>query len=229
MGLKLIMKSVALFFIYSVNVYAFGIFNDEKQLSWESLVIPTKTVDNPFENMSYENINTLREYSGLKDVLNKSNVKLDSESQQFIKDKLSSLESQLEKQGLDANELYRVRSEITEMNRRNIYSPNPQVIDKNWIIGGYLVPIDMDGMKVTRFFLVPIAGQCIHTPAPAANQIILVTYDDGIAMNSLEDPLWISGKLETELNTDNATYYDGINKVESLYQMDAENVEYMAK
>ena len=42
--------------------------------------------------------------------------------------------------------------------------------EKRVQIGGYAVPIDYDGTKITVFLLVPYAGACIHVPPPPANQ-----------------------------------------------------------
>jgi uncharacterized protein len=46
-------------------------------------------------------------------------------------------------------------------------------------IQGFMVPFDDDVEEVTEFLLVPQAGMCIHTPAPPANQIIMVEVGTG--------------------------------------------------
>ena len=66
-------------------------------------------------------------------------------------------------------------------------------------IGGYPVPIESnaDGLY-TQFFLVPYAGACIHVPPPPPNQIILVDYPVGVAINDIYQPLWVQGQLQVE-------------------------------
>jgi hypothetical protein len=49
-------------------------------------------------------------------------------------------------------------------------------------IGGYVVPLAFDGVKVVMFLLVPYAGACIHVPPPPANQIIYVIAKEGIEL-----------------------------------------------
>ena len=67
-------------------------------------------------------------------------------------------------------------------------------------IPGFIVPLEFNqDQSVTQFFLVPFFGACIHQPPPPPNQIIFVNYPQGLALNSLYDPFWISGLLRTSL------------------------------
>ena len=64
---------------------------------------------------------------------------------------------------------------------------------------GYIVPLDVtDDGKVTEFLLVPYFGACIHVPPPPSNQIVLVKYPKGVAMDALYEPFWIQGPLSVE-------------------------------
>ncbi len=65
---------------------------------------------------------------------------------------------------------------------------------------GFIVPLEFDGNQViTRFFLVPFFGACIHVPPPPPNQIILVDAPQGFVLDALYDPFWISGVVSTSL------------------------------
>lgn len=67
-------------------------------------------------------------------------------------------------------------------------------------IPGFAVPLEYnDQQAVTQFFLVPYFGACIHVPPPPPNQIILVNYPQGMALKSIQDPLWVSGVLKTSV------------------------------
>ncbi|GAA0814841.1 hypothetical protein GCM10009111_12330 [Colwellia asteriadis] len=71
---------------------------------------------------------------------------------------------------------------------------------ENIRIPGFVVPLEINKAQViTRFFLVPFFGACIHAPPPAPNQIIYVESEQGIIMESLYDAVWVSGKLATTL------------------------------
>jgi hypothetical protein len=65
---------------------------------------------------------------------------------------------------------------------------------------GFIVPLEFgENQVVTRFFLVPYFGACIHVPPPPPNQIIDSIYPNGLALKNLYDPFWISGVLSTEI------------------------------
>lgn len=67
-------------------------------------------------------------------------------------------------------------------------------------IPGFVVPIEFDDdLTITRFFLVPYFGACIHLPPPPPNQMVLVDYPKGISMENLYTPLWVSGELGAEV------------------------------
>lgn len=66
-------------------------------------------------------------------------------------------------------------------------------------IGGYPVPLESDSQgRSTLFFLVPYPGACIHVPPPPPNQILLVRYTKGIALDDIYAPLWVEGVLKIE-------------------------------
>lgn len=67
-------------------------------------------------------------------------------------------------------------------------------------IPGFIVPLEFnDDQTTTQFFLVPYFGACLHMPPPPPNQIIFVEYPDGIQLESLTEPFWISGVLSNAL------------------------------
>lgn len=71
---------------------------------------------------------------------------------------------------------------------------------KNVRIPGFVVPLEFDDdLTITQFFLVPYFGACIHLPAPAPNQTVLVNYPQGMEMAALYTPFWISGEMQTEI------------------------------
>ena len=85
-------------------------------------------------------------------------------------------------------------------------------------IPGFIVPLDVgkDGL-VTDFFLVPYFGACIPVPPPPPNQIVHVRISKGIALDSIYEAYWITGRMKV------------VNKSTRLgasaYQLAASNVE----
>lgn len=74
-------------------------------------------------------------------------------------------------------------------------------------IAGFIVPLEFDGEQtITQFFFVPYFGACIHLPPPPPNQLIYVSYPQGLKLDALYDPFWITGVLKTSLvENDTAT------------------------
>ncbi|MBY4676275.1 DUF3299 domain-containing protein [Marinobacterium arenosum] len=68
-------------------------------------------------------------------------------------------------------------------------------------IPGFVVPLEGDGQTVSRFFLVPYFGACIHVPPPPSNQIVHVHYEPGTQVKNLYDAIWVTGKLTIETTT----------------------------
>jgi hypothetical protein len=63
---------------------------------------------------------------------------------------------------------------------------------------GFIVPVEFDEEQIiTQFFLVPYFGACLHMPPPPPNQIVLVDYPQGIKLQELYTPFWISGEIST--------------------------------
>lgn len=63
-------------------------------------------------------------------------------------------------------------------------------------IPGFIVPLKTVGdQRIVEFFLVPYYGACIHVPPPPPNQIIHVTYPEGIELEVLYEPFWVEGPL----------------------------------
>lgn len=74
---------------------------------------------------------------------------------------------------------------------------------KDISIPGFIVPVEFgEGQTVTKFFLVPFFGACLHLPPPPPNQIIYVEVKEGVELQALYDPVVASGKLSVELFED---------------------------
>lgn len=63
---------------------------------------------------------------------------------------------------------------------------------------GFVVPLDVVEGKVASFLLVPYFGACIHQPPPPPNQIVYVTFADPVELQSMYDPIWVTGTMSLE-------------------------------
>ena len=70
-------------------------------------------------------------------------------------------------------------------------------------MNGYIVPLEFnDARGLTRFFLVPYFGACIHFPPPPPNQIIYVRLAGSVADININQAYSVSGILQTGLFED---------------------------
>jgi len=76
------------------------------------------------------------------------------------------------------------------------FSVNQQLDGVGVRLPGFIVPLDVgkDGL-VSEFFLVPYFGACIHVPPPPPNQIVYVKMAKGIALDSIYEAYWVTGKM----------------------------------
>lgn len=86
-------------------------------------------------------------------------------------------------------------------------------------VPGFVVPLEFnDDQIVTQFFLVPYFGACLHMPPPPPNQIILVDSPQGIKIEYLGTPFWVSGELSTSI-TENAVATSAYSLKMSEYEL----------
>lgn len=84
-------------------------------------------------------------------------------------------------------------------------------------IAGFPVPLETNARGLyTSFFLVPYAGACIHVPPPPPNQIILVDYPKGIAIDDIYEAFWMSGTLHVDQTSNELA--------DASYRFDADRV-----
>lgn len=84
----------------------------------------------------------------------------------------------------------------------------PEFDGKAIRIPGFIVPLafGVDQHHVTKFFLVPYFGACIHVPPPPPNQIVYAEFEKGFKLTSLYDPFWLYGTIKTTIvENDTAT------------------------
>ncbi len=83
---------------------------------------------------------------------------------------------------------------------------------------GFIVPLEFgEDERVTKFFLVPYFGACLHMPPPPPNQIVYAEFADGLELASIYNPFWLEGKLATTLTENEvarSAYYMAVDRLE---------------
>ncbi|MFM2590173.1 DUF3299 domain-containing protein [Vibrio sp. TBV020] len=188
---------------------------------WDKLR-PTMTLeDDPFLTLDQNQLFDLATIARFNEAAQQEDF---SASQEAL-DEIKQTKQRLAKQGVDVEYLFEMREIIRQQREELATKPNAAVLNKMSRIPGFITPVEFNGTKVTKFFLVPTAGACIHTPPPPPNQIVLIDYPSGIELVSLATPVWVEGKLINQSVTANVDYSDGSTGVEAVYSMQAEEIE----
>lgn len=191
---------------------------ERSSISWADLTPPVSVIDDPFVELSNEQLDALRKI--LRFEMSKGNSTGDITSEEADR-----LRGQLSSEGLDVDWLFKQREIVMQARRAQATAVNPEIVGTEVRLPGYVLPLEFDGQKVTSFLLVPYAGACIHTPPPPANQMVHVTYPDGIEVSGLFTPVWIEGKMSAEFLVQDVSFSDGGSRVEVGYEMSAESVD----
>lgn len=90
----------------------------------------------------------------------------------------------------------RARAMLNQMREVLDTAPTePSLEGRKVRIPGYVVPLGGRSGGTSEFLLVPYFGACIHTPPPAANQVVHVVSKESIKGFNAMDTVWVRGTL----------------------------------
>ena len=82
---------------------------------------------------------------------------------------------------------------------QSVQAPTVAALDGVLVrLPGFVVPLDVVEGKVSSFLLVPYFGACIHQPPPPSNQIVHVSFAAPVEMESMYEPVWVTGRMRVE-------------------------------
>ncbi|GAM60177.1 hypothetical protein JCM19232_510 [Vibrio ishigakensis] len=154
--------------------------------------------------------------------------KLASERRELTKDETLGYQQRIQrakKENLDIDHLFDIRNQYLEAQKQAMNTTVKDLPSDEITIQGFLVPLEMDGMKTTKFLLVPTAGACVHTPPPPINQIIVVDFEQGFELQSLEAPVSVSGFLGAKKNNLSVNFSDGNQDIKTGYKLLASDIK----
>ncbi len=195
---------------------------DPEEISWEMLAPPAAVIENPFESLTAEQMDTLRQILRFEAQAERSD---DAEARV----KAEALRATLTKDGIDVDGLFAARLAIMEKRKAAASGVNEDILDESVRIPGYVLPLEFKDRKAVEFLLVPTVGACIHTPPPPPNQIVHVSYPEGIEVNGLFTPVWITGTMMAQSSIQKVGLSDGQTDVSVSYTMRPHRVEKYGK
>ncbi|MFM2581415.1 DUF3299 domain-containing protein [Vibrio fortis] len=202
-------------FILMMSIASFGSFAGEAtQLDWQDLRPEPISSQVTLPEITYQQKQTLQQIFTLSQYN-------DSESA----NKITALKEKLKSEGLDADELFKLRQQYIENQQRAAHTVTTHYDGQRVRIPGFLVPIEFSAPLVaTEFLLVPTAGACIHMPPPPANQIVRVSYPQGYQVETVQYPVWVEGVISSKLETSSVYLVDGDTDLTMGYNLTASMV-----
>jgi len=154
------------------------------ELQWKDLV-PEKNFADPFDALNVRqftdiaNIDLVRQLEAQNRTPTETSIRLAEEGM-----------ARLTAVGVDVDGLLARKDEISEKYDAWSRSVRADLDGKTVSIGGYMLPLEYSGTKVTEFLLVPYLGACIHVPPPPPNQIVHVKIAQGSPQRASTRQFW---------------------------------------
>lgn len=192
-----------LILIVFVSIFYSDVSEAMIEINWRMLNHESMTKARPYPTLTDDQKKILQYYLELKD----SNPESEA---------ISEFEKRLSSEGEDLNRFLKIRDYNLKL--QNILTTE---FDGKYVkVPGFLVPVEFNvEMKATRLLLVPIAGACVHVPAPPANQIIDIYYPQGYSFQSLEKPVWVEGYFGSGLINEEFYLIDGKSDISVGYKI----------
>jgi hypothetical protein len=194
------------------------------QITWKNLIPQLEKFVDPFLALTPEQKLDLVVVSRTRQ-LQSEGVDMTPEQTERLTNALK----RLEEDQIDIDGLLALRGEIAAKRKHAMEAVNENLNEQQVRLAGYVLPLEMDGLKTTEFLLVPYVGACIHEPVPPANQIVLVKFAQGIEVNGRFTPVWVQGRMMTQVGTSELHLIDGSADIPRSYTLKADLIELYQK
>jgi len=210
-----------LLFLVGFAGFAWAAANEKvQQITWQSLVPQLEKFTDPFLALTPEQKFDLIVVTKTRQ-LQSEGVDLTPEQRNRFTAALKRLDSDR----IDIDGLLAMRGEITAKRKHAMEAVNQTLNGQQVRLAGYVLPLEMGGQKITEFLLVPYVGACIHEPVPPANQIVRVKFERGFEVDGRFTPVWVQGKMITEVVNSQLFLVDGAASIPSSYTLEAGSIE----
>jgi hypothetical protein len=185
-----------------------------------------QTYDDPFLDLSYDQLNGLREVAQARLAL--ADDGLPEDTRMRIIERTAVTEASLAEDGIDVDWLLEQRWIVAERRERALTAGNPEVDGDIVRLSGFAIPAapDPDGTPVA--YLVPERGMCSHTPPPNPNQMVRVRLTGDWQPKMMHEPVHLTGALSISPSDQTMIVVDGPVPMRATFLMEASNAEPVA-
>ena len=156
----------SILFIWLAGIAVASTAAPVQQITWKNLVPQVEVYNDPFLTLNPEQKFDLIVVARTRQ-LQSDGVDITPAQTERLNNALK----QLEKDNIDIDGLLALRSEIAGKRQHAMEAINETLNGQQVRLAGYVLPLEMDGQRITQLLLVPYVGACIHEPVPPANQI----------------------------------------------------------
>jgi nickel/cobalt exporter len=182
--------------------------------SWASLAPSVEPYDDPFAEMPFEQIDALR-------IIARAGMAAEAgQLDEAMAEAAKQARHRAEEAGLDVEALFAQRELIMQRREEAALGVTTTHLDQTVVMDGYALPLRAEEGRIVEFLLVPWVGACVHTPPPAANQIVHVDYPEGFEAFSLFTPIRLEGRLTHRPAEHDLFLVDGTRRVATSYAME---------
>ena len=214
------MLVLSILFIWLAGIAVASAAEPVQKITWNNLVPQIEIYNDPFLKLTPEQKLDLVVVARTRQ-LQSGGVDITPEQ----RERLNSALKRLEKDHIDIDGLLALRGEIAAKRKRAMETVNESLNGQQVRLAGYVLPLEMGGLKIREFLLVPYVGACIHEPVPPANQIVRVKFERGFEVDGRFTPVWVQGKMITQIANSQLFLMDGTSSIPSGYTLEADSIE----
>ena len=213
-----------------ILVFCITLFNSaiaKPSFEWSKLQPLQKEINDPFANLTNEQLDKLGYYLGLVNHLNQQ--QLNNEKLKPLEQKKQELEAWFKAEKLNIESLLSQRQNIIKQRTLNATNVNQNVIDKEVSLTGYIVPLNANEPKLDGIFLREVSPYIIighQHQSPDANQTIWIEGAPDLAIKALDQAVTFKGILKQVSINKTVTAIDGytVNYAASYQLINAQKV-----
>lgn len=209
-------------FISALAVIIAGnpLFAEVAQINWADLIDQgVQSYEDPFRDLSYEQIDGLRQVVKLQSELEGENPPADAA------ETLAEVKKSLSDEGVDADWLISQRWVIADRRKLAREAGNPAKDGAIIKLGGFVIPAPAAEDGTPMGYLVPERGMCSHVPPPPPNQMVRLRLTNGWNATKMHEPIVVTGQIQIQQTKERMMVVDGVVSMNATFSMDVSDVQ----
>ncbi|MGI9364050.1 MAG: DUF3299 domain-containing protein [Rhizobiaceae bacterium] len=222
-NLKSVIRATAALALIVLSTAVFATPPQPTPLNWDQLPDSNAQVyEDPFTDLTSEQINALSDIVRASDTLKKTDVTLEDRAK--FEQKKAQAKAKLANEGIDSDWMISQRWVVADLRTKAASAGNAALDDSLVTIGGFAIPAPPDANGTRFAYLVPVPGMCSHMPPPDPNQLIRLRLFGDWSPARMHEPVKITGRLQIAPTKQTFRVIDGPVPMVATWQLDVDQV-----